>query len=104
LVNLVRSLGYEALAFSRAEEFLAYPGVEDTSCVITDMLMPGMSGLELQDKMATRRLHLPIIFVAGDPESGLRERAQRGGAIGFFGKPFDSRALIDCLEAALRLR
>jgi FixJ family two-component response regulator len=104
LVNLVRSLGYEALAFSRAEEFLAYPGPEDTSCLITDMLMPGMNGLELLNELATRRLHLPVIFVTGYPESGFRERAELAGAIGFFGKPFDSRALIDCLEAALRRR
>jgi FixJ family two-component response regulator len=100
LVNLIRSLGYEALAFSRAEEFLADPGLEDTSCLITDMLMPGMNGLELLDELATRRLHLPVIFVTGYPD----ERAELAGAIGFFGKPFDSRALIDCLEAALRLR
>ena len=104
MVNLVRSLDYEALAFSRAEEFLAHPGLEDTSCLITDMLMPGMSGLELQNELATRRLHLPIIFVTGYPEAGSRERAERAGAVGFFGKPFDSRALVDCLEAALRQR
>ena len=104
LSNLIRSLGYEALEFARAEEFLASPRLEDTACVIADVQMPGMSGLDLQNELITRRPGLPIIFVTGFPEPRVRERADRAGAVGFFGKPVDSRALIDCLETALKRR
>jgi FixJ family two-component response regulator len=102
LSNLIRSLGYEALAWSSAEELLASPRLRDTSCVITDVQMPGMNGLELQGKLAALLPRLPIIFITAFPDARLRQRAEQAGAIGFFDKPVSTRDLVDCLEAALK--
>jgi FixJ family two-component response regulator len=100
--SLVRSLGYQCRVFRSAEEFLTSTGLNDTSCVITDVQMPGMSGMELQDALAKRRPHMPVILITAFPEERLRKRAKAGGAVAFFSKPVDSQALIECLQAALR--
>jgi FixJ family two-component response regulator len=100
--SLVRSLGFEAYAFPSAEEFLASPRLNDTSCLVADVQMPGMSGLELQSELATRDRRMPIIFITAFPEERIRKRAETAGAVGFFSKPVDSHALIQCLDAALK--
>ena len=100
--SLVRSLGYQSCVFSSAEEFLTSPQLNDTSCVIADVQMPGMNGMELQDALAVRRPHIPVIFITAFPEERIRKRTEAAGAIAFFGKPVNSHALIECLDAALR--
>jgi FixJ family two-component response regulator len=100
--SLLRSLGFAVCAFASAEEFLASPRLGDTSCLVADVQMPGMSGLDLQDELAARNRHLPIIFITAFPEERIRKRAESAGAIGFFGKPIDSGALIQCLTGAVK--
>jgi FixJ family two-component response regulator len=99
--SLVRSLGYEAREFASAEAFLASPRRQDTSCLITDVHMPGMSGLDLQAVLSAREQVVPIIFIIAFPADNLRQRAEAAGAAGFFSKPVDSQMIIHCLDAAL---
>jgi FixJ family two-component response regulator len=100
--SLVRSLGYEACLFASAEAFLASPHLNDTACLIADVQMPGMSGLELQSELQARQSCIPIIFITAFAEDRIRQRAEAAGALGFFSKPVDSRRIIGCLDAALR--
>ena len=100
--SLVRSLGYRSCMFASAEEFLTSPQLNDTSCVIADVQMPGMNGMELQDALAVRRPDMPIIFITAFPEERIRKRAEAAGAVAFFSKPVDGHALVGCLDAALR--
>ena len=99
--RLVKSLGLNANTFASAEEFLDSDGVRDTSCVITDMQMPGLSGAELQGYLLARGVTTPIIFVTAFPEAGLRKRVLDAGAVGFLSKPFEEEHLISCLKTAL---
>ena len=98
--SLFRSLGYEACLFASAEAFLASPHLDDTSCLIADIQMPGMSGLDLQSELHARQRYIPIIFITAFAEE--RIRAEAAGALGFFSKPVDSRTIIGCLDAALK--
>jgi FixJ family two-component response regulator len=100
--SLVRSLGYEACLFASAEAFLASPHLGDTSCLIADIQMPGMSGLDLQSELHARQRYIPIIFITAFAEERIRKRAEAAGALGFFSKPVDSRTIISCLDAALK--
>ena len=102
--SLVRSLGYRACVFCCAEDFLTSPQLNVTSCVIADVQMPGMNGMELQEELAVRQPHIPFIFITAIAEERIRKRAETAGAVAFFSKPVDSRALIECLETALRGR
>ena len=99
--SLVRSLGFTAHAFSSAEEFLQSPHVDECSCVITDMQMPGLSGLDLQSRLLTEGRRIPIIFMSAFVDEDVEARAMRAGAVCFLCKPFDGRFLIKCLEEAL---
>jgi len=99
--SLIRSLGYRACVFASAEDFLASPRLEDTSCLIVDIQMPGMSGLDLQVELATHHRGIPIIFITAFPEDRIRQRAEAAGAVGFFSKPVDGHRIIGCLDAAL---
>lgn len=99
--RLVRSLGYVAHTFASADEFLRSPQVDTCSCVIADVQMPGMSGLELQDFLRAQGRQLPIIFITAFPEDNVRARAIAAGAVGFLTKPFDGATLIKSLENAL---
>jgi FixJ family two-component response regulator len=100
--SLVRSLGFAACAFASAEEFLASPRLNDTSCLVVDVQMPGLSGLDLQSELATRDRRMPIILITAFPEERIRKRAKDAGAVGFFSKPVDSHALIECLDTVLK--
>jgi len=100
--GLVRSLGYRAATFASAEEFLQSNEMHDTSCLITDLQMPGLSGAELQSELIARRNWMPIIFISAFPEERVRKRALEAGAIGFLSKPFAEECLIEHLETALR--
>ncbi len=100
--GLVRSLGYDVSTFASAEEFLASERLHDTSCLITDLHMPGLSGIELQDRLIAQGHHLPIVFITAFPEESLRRRALEAGAICFLSKPYSDDRLIDCLDRALK--
>jgi FixJ family two-component response regulator len=99
--SLVRSLGLIAYTFASAEEFLQSPHVNDTSCLITDVQLPGMNGLKLQNVVLAQGRGMPIIFVTAFPEERFRKRALEAGAVGFLSKPFDGQALITLVEGAL---
>lgn len=101
---LVRSLGYRAEMFASAEDFLQSERVNDTSCVITDVQMPGLSGIDLQRLLIARGNHTPIIFISAFYDERVRERALDAGAIGFLNKPFDEEHLIEYLQTALTSR
>jgi len=100
--GLVRSLGYDASTFASAEEFLSSDGLHETSCLITDLHMPGLSGIELQDQLIAQGHSLPVVFITAFPDESLRTRAMEAGAICFLSKPFSDRNLIDCLDRALK--
>jgi|APThiThiocy_cv2_1041547.scaffolds.fasta_scaffold112319_1 FixJ family two-component response regulator len=100
--SLVRSLGYRVAVFASAEAFLASPCLHETRFLILDVQMPGMSGLDLQDELRSRKHSVPTIFITAFPEERGRRRAEAGGAMGFFGKPVDDEIVIRCLEEALR--
>jgi FixJ family two-component response regulator len=100
--RLVRSLGYVAFTFASADEFLRSPQLRDSSCVIADVQMPGMSGVDLQSFLRARGFRLPIIFITAFPEESVRARALDAGAVCFLTKPFDGATLIKYLEATLQ--
>jgi FixJ family two-component response regulator len=99
--NLLRSLGYDVYTFVSAEEFLRSAHLNDTSCVIADVQMPGMSGVDLQARLLTQGYRVPFIFMTAFPEETIRARALKAGAICFLTKPFDRLTLIRCLDTAL---
>ena len=99
--NLVRSLGYVVHTFASAEEFLLSPHLNDTSCVITDVRMPAMSGLDLQTHLLASGRRFPFIFVTAFSVESDRARALKAGAVCFLIKPFGGESLIKCLDAAL---
>jgi len=101
MFGLVRSLGFDAIAFASAEDFLQSETADETSCLITDVQMPGLSGIELQSELASRRPQMPIIFVTASPEPSIEARVRSAGAVGFLNKPFNDEALIHCLDQAL---
>jgi FixJ family two-component response regulator len=102
--NLVRSLGFIACTFASAEEFLQSSRVNDTSCVIADVQMPGMSGVELHSLLIAQGHRTPIIFITAFHEEHIRARAMKAGAICFLSKPVDGQTLIECLDKAVKRR
>jgi FixJ family two-component response regulator len=99
--SLVTSLGLDAYAFASAEAFLQSPHLDDTSCVITDLQMPGLNGVELQKSLLAQGRRIPIIFMTAFPEERMRARAIEAGALGFLSKPFDSQTLINLIDKAV---
>ena len=102
VVALVRSAGYDARGFASAEEFLGCEIVQSYACIITDIQMPGMSGIELKKHLAASQCPVPVIMITARQEPGLEERALASGAVCLLQKPFDAAALISCLERALK--
>jgi FixJ family two-component response regulator len=100
---LIRSLGYRAVTFSSAEEFLGSNRLHETSCLISDVHMPGVNGIELQDQLAARGHRIPIIFITAFPDDRARDRAMRSGAVSFLSKPYNDANLIVCLDRALKV-
>jgi FixJ family two-component response regulator len=104
LERLVRSLCRNASAFRSAEEFLQFANLHDTSCLITDVQMPGLSALTCKTVLLAQGHGIPIIFVTGHPDETVRARAMKAGAVAFLEKPVDSRRLIgwhrEVLQAA----
>ena len=101
VVALVRSAGYDAHAFESAEEFLGSGKISDFACVITDIQMPGMSGIELKQHLTASQSTLPVIMITAHHDPGLEQQSRASGAFCFLRKPFDADALIRCLESAL---
>ena len=99
---LVRSLGHKACTFGSADKFLSSEQVDDTSCLITDVQMPGLNGIELQGWLIARGHRIPIIFITGHPDDNVRARAMKAGAVGFLVKPLDTDHLTRCIEKALK--
>jgi FixJ family two-component response regulator len=104
ITRLITSLGYAAAAFGSAEEFLKSGRLDDTTCLISDVQMPGMSGIELQNWLQVQGYHVPIIFITAYPEVSVREQALASGASGFLNKPFSEENLISYLGQALAER
>ena len=100
-MSFIRSLGYAVVQFASAEAFLKSDRLHETDCVISDVHMPGMNGVELQGKLIAQGYHLPIIFVTAFPEIKARAQALAAGAIGFLAKPFNDEMLIACLNEAI---
>jgi FixJ family two-component response regulator len=101
LEDLILSLGYKTLTFESAEQFVQSGDIKQTTCLITDLQMPGWSGLELQSHLRREGYRTPIIFITAFPTEQHRARALEEGAIGFLNKPFDEQSLIDCLAHAV---
>jgi FixJ family two-component response regulator len=99
--NFLKSRGYIVYTFTSAQEFLRSTHLDDTSCVVADVQMPVMGGLDLLTHMRDRGYRAPFIFITGFPDEDVRARALKAGAICFLAKPFASRMLIECLESAL---
>ena len=99
--SLLRARGYTVSTFASAAEFLRSRQLDETSCVITDVRMPDMSGVELQTVVRNQGRSTPFIFITAFPEESARLRALHDGAVCFLSKPFDAPTLIRCVEAAL---
>jgi FixJ family two-component response regulator len=101
LEGLMKSVGFPVLAFSHAEEFLASERKQETACLIVDIRLPGMSGLELQLKLNAEHYRVPTIFITAHGDEAVRMQALRAGAVEFLTKPFDDEALLESVRAAL---
>jgi FixJ family two-component response regulator len=99
--SLVRSLGFLACLFACAEDFLKSAQLPSVACLITDVHMPAMSGVELHEYLNGQGIHIPTIFITAFPEEAVRKRAMTGSAVSFLAKPFQAQALIDCIESSL---
>ena len=101
LNGLMKAAGFPALTFASAEDFLNSGEQENTACLIADIRMPGMSGLDLQSKLHRDNVRIPIIFITAQGDEKMRMQALRAGAVEFLAKPFDDDALLDSVRAAL---
>ena len=101
LNNLIRSVGFRAQGFSSAEAFLNSNQLHDTACLILDVRMPGMSGLDLQRQMVANNSRIPIVFITSHGDDNARARALEAGAVDFLYKPFREEALLKAIDSAL---
>jgi FixJ family two-component response regulator len=102
LQDCMESAGYAVEGFGSAEEFLESGSIRNAVCLIVDIQLPGMNGLELQDKLAGADNRVPILFVSAQGNGTNREKAMRQGAAGFLGKPFRREELLNIIGAAIR--
>lgn len=102
LLSTMKAAGLPARAFASAEEYLASGEQNETGCLIADIRMPGMSGLELQARLEVEQRQIPILFISAHGDEEMRLQALRAGAVEFLAKPFDRKVLLDCVRAALR--
>lgn len=101
---LLRSAGYSAMAFASAREFLDSPRLEETACLILDVRMPGMDGLELQRFLNEIQRQIPIVFITAFATESEEQRARRGGAVDFLRKPVSDEKLLRATQTALKER
>jgi FixJ family two-component response regulator len=99
--RIVRSMDLIPYTFESCRDFLESPHFLNSSCIIADVQMPGMSGVELQAMLRSRGLTTPMIFITAYPDDRLRKRALDAGAVGFLHKPFQGTVIIECIERAL---
>ena len=101
LQGLLKAVGWPSQAFASAEEFLNSGQYRQTACLIADIRMPGMSGLELQAKLNAEHCRIPTIFITAHGDAKMRMQALRAGAVEFMAKPFDDDALVESVRVAL---
>lgn len=101
LKSLMRSIRFNAEAFASAEEFLASERVDETDCLILDVLLPGMSGFELQNHLNTEGHHVPVIFITAHSDESSRQRALKAGAVDLLGKPVRRESLFKAIQSAI---
>jgi FixJ family two-component response regulator len=99
--RIVRSMDLAACTFESCRDFLASPHLLDTCCIIADVQMPGMTGMELQTVLKARGIRVPLIFITAYPDNRLRKQAMDAGAVCFLHKPFQGTVIIECIERAL---
>ncbi|CAB3746562.1 response regulator transcription factor [Paraburkholderia solisilvae] len=99
--NLLRSFGVQSRTFISVEAFLASECVDHTACVISDMQMPGMSGIDLQTALRERQLRIPMVFITAFPDHALRSIAEANGATCFLTKPVDGETILACIDHAI---
>ena len=99
---LIESFGYRAAAFQSAESFLNFRQRQDTCCLVLDVQMPGMNGLQLQSHLAASGRGIPVIFITAYESQESRQRAMQAGAAAFLGKPFSDEQLLQLIRSALR--
>ena len=99
---LIESFGFRAATFESAETFLRFGDLQDTSCLIVDVQMPGMNGLQLQSHLAAAGCGIPIIFITAYESNDSRRRAMQAGAAAFLGKPFSDEQLLQTIRSVLR--
>ena len=102
--DLINSIGFKAIAFPHAEAFLQSNNIQGTACLITDVRMPVMGGIELQAILRAQGYSVPFVFITAFPEDAVRAQAMNGGATCFLTKPFDAPTLIQYVEDALGMR
>jgi FixJ family two-component response regulator len=103
-ISLLESHGYGTAGFASAAEFLRSNEIETTSCLVTDVRMPGMNGIDLQRRLEHSGRSIPTIFMTAYPEEHLRNAALKGGAFGFLTKPVSEQRLMSCLAGALEIQ
>jgi FixJ family two-component response regulator len=101
MMSLMRALGFLTEAFPCAEDFLKSDGVQRTSCLITNVRMPGMSGLELHRRLVALGKPIPTVLITAHPDERVRARAQKAGILCYLTKPFDEGDLLGCIRSAL---
>lgn len=101
--RLIKSFGFTVEVFASGEEFLCFGSLHITSCLVLDMQMPGMNGLQLQSHLAAAGYRIPIVFITAYPDERTRVRALEAGAVAFLTKPFGEEALLNGIRSALKL-
>ena len=102
LGSLIRSAGLKVETFASAQEFLARPRADVPSCLVLDVRLPGLSGLDLQKRMAEVNIEIPIVFITGHGDVPTSVQAMKAGAVEFLTKPFDDRDLLDAIQQAIK--
>jgi FixJ family two-component response regulator len=100
--SLLSSRGWTAHAFASADEFLNSPRLNDSACLVVDVQMPRINGIDLQRILGARGYSIPMVFITAFPNDNIRERLLNSGAVCFLSKPFDDQSLIQCLDRALQ--
>jgi FixJ family two-component response regulator len=102
LETLVESAGWQSATFGSAADFLAFPRVPSPGCLVLDVMLPDLNGLELQHRVASERSELPVVFISGYGDVPMTVRAMKAGAVDFFTKPFHGIALLAAIDQAIR--
>jgi FixJ family two-component response regulator len=102
LKRLLRSMGYHALTFNSAEDFMEATSCRGEGCLVLDIRLPGMTGLDLQEKLACSGAKFPVIFMTAHDNPQWQEKAKKAGAVAYLRKPFDEQSLLDAIKRACR--